>query len=87
MVSHKRKQYDKDEKVKIDKFDKSDFRFWTIQIEDYLYKKLYQSLFENKPLERLRVSISTDFECRQINIDECCLQYYCQRKDYIQLVS
>nr|KYP54563.1 hypothetical protein KK1_000754 [Cajanus cajan] len=38
-----------DGKVKIDKFDESDFGFWKMQIEDYLYqKKLYQPLSENK---------------------------------------
>nr|KYP53220.1 Retrovirus-related Pol polyprotein from transposon TNT 1-94 [Cajanus cajan] len=39
-----------DEKVKIDKFNGSDFKFWKKQIEDYLYqKKLYQPLSKNKP--------------------------------------
>ena len=33
-------------KVKIEKFDGRDFKFWKMQIEDYLYqKKLYQSLW------------------------------------------
>ena len=32
-------------KVRIEKFDGSDFGFWKMQIEDYLYqKKLYLSL-------------------------------------------
>ena len=37
-------------KVKIDKFDGSDFGFWKMQIEDYLYqKKLHEPLEEKKP--------------------------------------
>ncbi|KHN45549.1 Retrovirus-related Pol polyprotein from transposon TNT 1-94, partial [Glycine soja] len=37
-------------KVKIEKFDGRDFRFWKMQIEDYLYqKKLYQPLSRVKP--------------------------------------
>ncbi|KHN11113.1 Retrovirus-related Pol polyprotein from transposon TNT 1-94, partial [Glycine soja] len=36
-------------KVKIEKFDGRDFRFWKMQMEDYLYqKKVYQPL-SNKP--------------------------------------
>ena len=32
-------------KVRIDKFDRKDFRFWKMQIEDYLYqKKLHEPL-------------------------------------------
>lgn len=39
----------KDEKVKIEKFNESDFGFQNMQIEDYLYqKKLYQPLSQNK---------------------------------------
>jgi len=31
-----------EKKVEIEKFDDSDFRFWKMQIEDYMYqKKLY----------------------------------------------
>ena len=37
-------------KMKIEKFDGTDFGFWKMQIEDYLYqKKLYQPLQEKKP--------------------------------------
>ena len=37
-------------KVKIEKFDGTDFGFWKMQIEDYLYqKKLYQPLTGTKP--------------------------------------
>ena len=40
----------KDVKVKIEKFDGTNFSFWKMQIEDYLYqKKMYQPLFGNKP--------------------------------------
>ena len=39
-----------DRKVKLDKLDGADFRFWKMQIEDHLYQKnLYQPLSENKP--------------------------------------
>nr|GFA49522.1 retrovirus-related Pol polyprotein from transposon TNT 1-94 [Tanacetum cinerariifolium] len=39
-----------DGKIKISKFDGHDFRFWKMQIEDYLYqKKLHQPLAEAKP--------------------------------------
>nr|GEW88871.1 retrovirus-related Pol polyprotein from transposon TNT 1-94 [Tanacetum cinerariifolium] len=39
-----------DGKIKIDKFDGHDFRFWKMQIKDYLYqKKLYEPLAEAKP--------------------------------------
>ena len=37
-------------KVKIEKFDGTDFGFWKMQIEDYLYqKKMYQPLTGKKP--------------------------------------
>ena len=37
-------------KVKIEKFDGRDFKFWKMQIEDYLYqKKLHQPLSGDKP--------------------------------------
>ncbi|KAL5827802.1 hypothetical protein ACOSQ3_019653 [Xanthoceras sorbifolium] len=37
-------------KIKIEKFDGTDFGFWKMQIEDYLYqKKLYQPLLGKKP--------------------------------------
>ena len=37
-------------KVKIDKFDGTDFGFWKMQIEDYLYqKRLHEPLEEEKP--------------------------------------
>ncbi|GJY58951.1 hypothetical protein Tco_0458843 [Tanacetum coccineum] len=40
----------KDGKIKINKFDGHDFRFWKIQIEDYLYqKKIHEPLVEAKP--------------------------------------
>ncbi|VFQ86421.1 unnamed protein product [Cuscuta campestris] len=39
-----------DEKIKIEKFDGSDFGFWKMQIEDVLYQKdLYQTLSGEKP--------------------------------------
>ena len=39
-------------KLKIEKFDRADFRFWKMQIEDYLYgKDLYQTLSGTKPKE------------------------------------
>ncbi|GJZ54459.1 hypothetical protein Tco_0609344 [Tanacetum coccineum] len=39
-----------DDKIKIDKFDGHDFRFWKMQIKDYLYqKKLHGPLVEAKP--------------------------------------
>ena len=39
-------------KVRIEKFDGSDFGFWKIQIEDYLYqKKLYLPLTGQKPTD------------------------------------
>ncbi|GJW38424.1 retrovirus-related pol polyprotein from transposon TNT 1-94 [Tanacetum coccineum] len=38
-------------KIKIDKFDGHDFRFWKMQIKDYLYqKKLHEPLAEAKPI-------------------------------------
>jgi len=38
--------------VKIEKFDSSDFGFWKMQIEDYLYqKKLYLPLTGQKPTD------------------------------------
>ncbi|GMP46977.1 hypothetical protein CsSME_00014931 [Camellia sinensis var. sinensis] len=38
-----------DEKVRIDKFNGTDFGFWKMQIEDYLYqKKLYEPLSGTK---------------------------------------
>ncbi|GJS73944.1 retrotransposon protein, putative, ty1-copia subclass [Tanacetum coccineum] len=44
------KLMEKDGKIKIDKFHVQDFRFWKMQIEDYLYqKKLYEPLAEAKP--------------------------------------
>ena len=37
-------------KVRIEKFDGKDFRFWKMQIEDYLYqKKLHEPLSGKKP--------------------------------------
>jgi len=37
-------------KVKIEKFEGTDFGFWKMLIEDYLYqKKLHQPLTEKKP--------------------------------------
>ena len=37
-------------KVKLEKFDGAYFKFWKMQIEDYLYqKKLYQPFSEKKP--------------------------------------
>ncbi|GKE82710.1 hypothetical protein Tco_1552710, partial [Tanacetum coccineum] len=39
-----------DGKIKIDKFDGHDSRFWKMQIEDYMYqKKLHAPLAEAKP--------------------------------------
>jgi len=39
-------------KVRIEKFDGSDFGFWKMQIEDYLYqKKLYLPLTGQKPTD------------------------------------
>ncbi|VFQ69101.1 unnamed protein product [Cuscuta campestris] len=39
-----------DEKIKIEKFDGSDFGFWKMQIKDVLYQKeLYQTLLGEKP--------------------------------------
>jgi len=38
-------------KVRIAKFDGSDFGFWKMQIEDYLYLKLYRSLTGQKPTD------------------------------------
>jgi len=39
-------------KVRIEKFDNSDFGFWKMQIEDYLYqKKLYLPLTGQKPTD------------------------------------
>jgi len=39
-------------KVRIEKFDGSDFGFWKMQIEDYLYqKKLYLPLTGHKPTD------------------------------------
>ena len=41
-----------DGKVRIEKFDGSDFEFWKMQIEDYLYqKKLYLPLTGQKPTD------------------------------------
>ena len=38
--------------VRIEKFDGSDFGFWKMQIEDYLYqKKLYLPLIGQKPTD------------------------------------
>jgi len=38
--------------VRIEKFDGSDFGFWKMQIEDYLYqKKLYLPLTGQKPTD------------------------------------
>ena len=39
-------------KVKIEKFDGTDFGFWKMQIEDYLYQKnMYQPLTGTKPAQ------------------------------------
>ncbi|GJZ08218.1 hypothetical protein Tco_0542501 [Tanacetum coccineum] len=39
-------------KIKIDKFDSHDLRFWKMHIEDYLYqKKLHKPLADSKPTD------------------------------------
>ena len=39
-----------EDKIRIEKFDGKDFRFWNMQIEDYLYqKKLNKPLSGKKP--------------------------------------
>jgi len=44
-----------EEKVRIEKFDGSDFGFWKMQIKDYLYqKKLYLPLTGQKPTDMSR---------------------------------
>lgn len=48
-----------DRKIKIEKIDGSDFRFWNVQIEDYLYgKDLYQLLTEEKPKDMSKANWS-----------------------------
>jgi len=65
-------------KVRIEKFDGSDFGFWKMQIEDYLYqKKLYLPLIGQNGVAKMGFVRSADTQCDPVDISQkCCVQHH-----------